>query len=222
MNDGHGARATSEIVPGSVDRTSKRAWLTAENAALALTALSGFLVFCGQGYYDRLFRDFAITPGMIEISNAQLISKGVECSFYALIILIKENVVMWAKSGLLGIAVAVFVVLLAWWIGGKAMILSMEATSNWLSRHTNRAAKWLIIALIASTGLIAGQNGGKLDAASIQRARRKAPNCFFVDGKLYRAIVLAQDRQRTILVHANRTSFVANDRMSYVSDCPRT
>lgn len=207
----------------TLSRAAKTGWLSrlsAENLALAISVIAGFLVFSGQGYYDQLFADFAVRPGIIEISQADLITKGVECSVYALLKIVLDNWFAWLLGGLAGICIGIIisVALIRSSIARNAAEIASPIVNfiNWL---TPISLRWAFGLLITCAGLLAGTNGGKIDAASIQRVRMKFPNCFSIGGALYRGHILAQDKDRTILVQSRRTSIIKTADISYITAC---
>ncbi|MBB5711627.1 hypothetical protein [Sphingomonas xinjiangensis] len=211
-----GIAAASSPARGLVSR------LSAENLALAFTAIAGFLVFSGQGYYNSLFSGFAIKPGLIEITHAELVTKGVECTLYAILTMIFENWFSWLAGAFVGISLGLLLALAIFKFNRVRHAVQITSpVFTFVGRITPISLKWMFGLLLATTGLIAGSKGGKLDADHIRQARGRFPNCVAVSGVLYRGHVLAQDKERLVLVQRTRTRLINTHDFSYITACPR-
>lgn len=195
--------------------------MRAEHIALIFTGMAGFLIFTGQSYYDRLFRDFALKPGILAISQPELVTKGVVCTIYALFQVIRDNWLKWLGSGTFGLVLAAIIALIAWkWAPLRHLIEKRMPNIQAFNHKWTRVFFWCLGFLFSLTGLLAGDQGGELDAKAMQAARQKTNICYLVDGKLHRGVILAQDQVRTILVQKSITSILKNEQISHVGDCP--
>ena len=219
--------ARTEIIPDNAksailgESARYSFWASAEHLALISSLVGGFLVFCGMGYYKRLFAEFALDPGLVEISNFQLIAKGVDCSFYSLIQLVVRNWYRWGLSIVIGSVIGLILIACLWHRGGMALLERIEPVNARVGRWTMTILKWNFAILLASTGFLAGSNGGGAQASYLQQVRANPTNCYALDGKLYSGVILAQDRQRTVLIRPDRTMIVDNSKLNYVIACDR-
>lgn len=179
-----------------------------------------FLFFCGNGYYGRLFKEFGLKPSVLEVSQIDIATMGFYSVCYAWYTIIRDNAWLWIKSALLGVGVAGIVLILLLLVPRMMSLFAPLAPIAKRIDQINRRILWAMLALLfVLGGLGGGDLAGSYDAKAIQKGRSAARSCYVVDGIPYRATILAQDKDRTILVHPDRTSLVSNEKLSFVASC---
>ncbi len=176
------------------------------NAAVLVPAAGATLTFAGHSYYERLFQEFALKPGVIELTPIDFAARGVDVLIFAPFALAIDH---W-RSVLWQVPAALIV-------GGVIGLGLRRISPGWrrnprvrralrrFDRWQARAMRWLTAILVLAIGYGAGAKGGAYDAAGIRAARRAAVNCYTVDGLVIRGIPLGQDKDTIVLVEADRT-----------------
>lgn len=202
--------------PARSDRPSERL----QNLVVLIPVAIGFLLFCGNGYYGRLTREFGFKASILELSQVDMATMGFYSVCYAWYSIVRENAWLWIGSALAGIAI------------GAALVATMFAIPKLLTHleplapiaikidnFNKRAFKWFSLGLLALSGLGGGDLAGSYDAAVMQKGRNTAKGCYVVNGVPYRARILAQDKTRAILIQSDRASIVSNDGLVYIPEC---
>lgn len=191
-----------------------------DNMATVLSAAAAFLVFVGNGYFGELFKHFGLQQSILAISQIEMGTMGLYASIYAIPKLIYDNLFALMVSSLIPI-----LSLGLWFITRKTAFGRMvrrtgDRILRFHDRHQVWFLKWPTIVFFGAAGMLAGSLGGKHDAQYFEQERLRSNRCFAIGDKMYRSVVLAQDQNRTVLLHRDRLSLVKNDNISYVRPCP--
>lgn len=194
----------------------------ASNAAVVVSAITGFLVFSGHGYYSAKFAAFALTPGILQLTHVEYVVNG----FFAVVWVLYDLVATHYLSLVIPVIIATGIsVVIAFAVHKSprfAQALSrLRPWSDTIQTWNTRVLKWSLVLGGILTGLGAGFGAGKYDASRLQSARMRAANCFLIKGKLERGIILGQDQTRSVLVQPTRTKVFKNDDLDHVAACPR-
>lgn len=217
----HGRSQTGSLAdPESTKGHSSFGIKVLQHAVSATPFGIAFLLFCGNGYYARLFREFGVKPSILEISQLDIATMGFYSVCYAWYTIIRDNAWLWIKSAAIGFGIAIAIVAILVFVPRLMSLCEpLVPIANRIDRFNRRCFRWILAFLFLIGGLGGGDLAGAYDARSIQEHRKGPENCYIVDGVPYRSVVLAQDKSRTILVHPDRTSIVGNDRLSFVASC---
>lgn len=176
------------------------------NAAVLVPAAGATLTFAGHNYYERLFREFALLPGVIELIPIDFAARGVNVLIFAPFAFLIDHwrSVLWQVPAALFVGGVIGLGLrriLQSWRRNSRMRHALRRFDRWQAR----AMRWLIAILVLAVGYGAGAKGGAYDAAGIQAARRAAVNCNTVNGVVIHGIPLGQEKDTIVLVEADRT-----------------
>lgn len=196
--------------------------LLVNNLAVLATAFSALLAFQGSSYYEALLEPYAVTPGFVEISQADVLVHGFWAALWAVFQLIKNNVVravLWLVILLIAfIAIAALVHKYAW---AKRLWNVVEPWSGTIERYNLVVFRWTLVILAIPTGIIAGWQGGNYDASQIERAiRHGAQVCFSTKSAQHRGLTLIQDQTKTVIVERSRqVRVINNDDLVTIGPC---
>lgn len=199
---------------------SGRRHLLLQNLATFVSAGAAFLIFVGNGYYGELFEHFGLKQSILAISQVDMGTIGLYATIYSVPKVIWDNKLQIALGGIIGFAAVFTAYGLRQTTPGKVAIRLGAALSEFMERHSSWFLKWPTITFFGMTGLLAGHVGGQHDASYYDQEKYRAKRCFAVQGNLLRGVVLAQDQNRTIILHRDRVSLVKNDDVAFITDCP--
>lgn len=191
-----------------------------DNLTTVVSAVAAFILFTGNGYYSALLRRFGLKPGLLALSQVEIATMGVYSTIYALPAIILEY---WRS---LAVGITIPTVLAVIWlvakgtVFGKWLARGLVKVDNFSVKHPYLFIKLPVVVFFSSVGVLAGFKGGEHDAEYISHARKNSTLCYAIGTRLYRGVILAQDQNRTILVHLSRVSLVKNDDIRFISVCP--
>ena len=210
----------TEISEGSSAASTVLRTTLINNAAIVLSATGAFLTFAGISYYETLFAQFALKPSLLESDRAVVLVRGFWTTLYAIVKVISEHLWMvLLEFALVGLLVIATIFAAKRWTFIARFGQAIRPWSDRIAVYDSRILKWSIVLVAALTGLLAGHHGGRYDAQAIQDHRANARSCYIVSGIPHRGILLAQDRERSILVKDDVILLINNDELSSVRAC---
>lgn len=196
--------------------------LALDNVTTVVSALAAFILFTGNGYYDTLLVRFGLRPGMLALSQVEIASMGVYSTIYAIPAILIENWKYLAVGTAIPVMTFMLLLLTVRTAFGRLLQSFVVGTNSFSEKHPYVFLKIPTIIFFCAAGLLAGTKAGEYNARAYNHARVRSTTCYATKGKLYRGVVLAQDQNRTILLHADRVSLIKNDDLAFVSKCPAT
>ena len=179
----------------------------------------GFAIFAGNAYFAKLLEYCGLKPGILAFSQVEMATMGLYSTLYTIPALLWKNL-RYLAVGTAAPVLVLLIGLLARWKKREWLEYVIESRPlKMFDRHNTAILKFLLVLFVCGAGFLAGDRGGARDARYLQYRRMHSNTCFNVNGRDYRGLVVAQDQNRTILMHRDRVSIVKNDDMSFVRTC---